>query len=120
MGIGPTPELCSEDETPFVSAYENCAACIENLDVSPDDVLKPEIQQALEYCHIDADFTAASENSSTDGSRSSAATTTDDSSPSTTSSPSETSENSETESSSDSGDGGCCYPEKCHRAHNSR
>lgn len=104
MGIGRTPELCDEDETPFMSAYENCAACIDVLGQPPDDVLKSEVQQALEYCNIEVSTTveiSATEVSARATSEESAATSSSPSSPP----PTQTSDESDAESTGDSGDG---------------
>lgn len=105
MGIGPTPELCDEEETPFISAYENCVACIDTLDVSPDDILSSEVRQALDYCDIKVSFT--SKGSLPGEATLSAKATSEDSSATSNSSPSQTSdsEDSGSEESSDGGDG---------------
>lgn len=105
MGIGPTPKLCDKKKTPFITAYENCVACIDTLDVSPDDILKPEVRQAMDYCDIKVSFT--SKDSLAGAATSSSDSSSEESSATSDSSPSQTSDSDESvpEESSDGGDG---------------
>lgn len=107
MGIGRTPKLCDKDETPFISAYENCAACINALGQSPDDVLKSEVQQALDYCDIEVStmLESSTTNVSAEATSEESTATSSSTSSSSPTQTSEMSENSNSASSDDSGDG---------------